>query len=439
MPAPEYTRRGFLVESLKLSGALALPLACTAETTGNPPAAKPAPKTPATELRPTPPQQPVSPVALEPDVPQIPLAHKLAQLLLVGFRGQKVGADDPIARAIREHHLGGVLLFERDDQTGSGSRNIKNPKQLRKLVHDLHALVPEYANTTVSGDAAAGDNTLIVAIDQEGGYVNRLRPPKGFPKTRSAERLGRIDNLKFTRNQAEQTAETLAQLGINFNLAPVVDLKTNPKNPVIGAVERSFGADVERVVRHAQAIIEGHRAHGIRCAIKHFPGHGSSKSDSHLGFVDITETWQRSELEPFSRLIKSGHADAVMTGHLFLRTLDPEVPATLSRKILHKLLREQLGHQGIVISDDLHMGAITDNYKPAEAFVRALTAGVDILIVGNNAHYDPDCVAKTVDMLGEQVVAGKLAQATIERAYTRVRAFKRTLLRPPRVDGSQSG
>ncbi len=377
---------------------------------------KPQPSTPAVSV----------PVAPESVVDTVPLAHKIAQLLLVGFRGQTVGPDDPIYRAVHTHHVGGVLLFERDDQTGARSRNIKSPRQLRRLVHDLHALAPEDA-----------DATLIVAIDQEGGYVDRLRTPKGFPKTRSARRLGRIDRIQTTLAEAEQTATTLREVGINFNLAPVVDLMVNPQNPIVGGVERSFGPEVERVVRHARATIEGHRKHGIRCALKHFPGHGSSRQDSHLGFVDISETWTRDELEPFSQLIAAGLADAVMTGHLFLRNLDPDYPATLSHRVLDGVLRKQLGHTGIIISDDLQMGAITDNYEPAEAYTRAISAGVDILTLGNNTHYDPDCVAKTVDVIGEQVAKGELAAAQIDHAYTRVRAFKRSLMRPARQDASQ--
>lgn len=413
---PLLTRRWFLSEAGLAGAALAVLGPSAIGCSGAQPEAPAEP-----DKSPSPPVD--EPVAKEPEaaseLDRVALEQRIAQLLIVGFRGQSVGPEDPIYRAVHRHHVGGVLLFEIDDQTGSRNRNIRSPAQLGELVHNLHGLAPKGAQAT-----------LMVAIDQEGGYVNRLRPAKGFPKTLSARRLGRRDQIAITRTQAEQTAQTLKKLGINFNLTPVVDLMTNPKNPIIGAVERAYGAEVERVVRHAQAVIEGHHAHGIRCALKHFPGHGSSRQDSHLGFVDITDTWQRAELEPFAQLIAGGFADAVMTGHLFLRSLDPDYPATLSPKILGDVLRKQLGHSGVVISDDMHMGAITDNYQPADALVRAIEAGVDILTLGNNTHYDPDCVEKTVDLLAEQVVKGRLAVAHIDRAYTRVCAFKRTLYRP---------
>src|SRR5690606_28512487 len=151
----------------------------------------------------------------------------------------------------------------------------------------------------------------------------------GFPPTLSAEELTALGDVAATRAHAAEMAETLASAGVTINLAPVVDLNTNPENPVIGGIERSFGADPAVVVAQASALIEGLHDHRMLAALKHFPGHGSATADSHLGFVDVSDTWSAEELEPFAQLIDAGLADSVMTAHIFNETLDPEYPATL--------------------------------------------------------------------------------------------------------------
>ena len=254
--------------------------------------------------------------------------------------------------------------------------------------------------------------------------VSRFKAERGFPTTVSAARLGNSGEPGNTRLNAACTAEMLHSLGINLNLAPVVDLDLRPDNPVIGRYERSFSPDPATVSRHASAWIEAHRRKGIVCCLKHFPGHGSSRDDSHLGFVDITGAWQDQELEPYRRLIGEGMADAVMIGHLFNSRLDPLYPATLSRATIDGLLRRDLGFQGAVITDDMQMKAITDHYGLAEACVMALTAGADILIIGNNLLFDPEIVQKTVARISEAVRQGRLPEKRILEARQRVDGLK---------------
>ncbi len=164
---------------------------------------------------------------------------------------------------------------------------------------------------------------------------------------------------------------------------PVVDVATNPDNPVIAGLGRSFSADPAIVAAQAGAYIDGHHAKGIKCTIKHFPGHGSSQGDTHLGFVDVTDTWSEDELIPYRDLLGQGKVDAVMTAHIFNAHLDPELPATLSPAVVTGLLREQLGYDGVVISDDMQMRAITDLFKMEKAFELAILAGIDIVAVTN--------------------------------------------------------
>ncbi len=344
------------------------------------------------------------------------LRAKIGQLLLVGFRGQRAGADDIVTRDLQDRRLGGVLLFSRDNITGKRRRNIRSPAQLRALTDELRA--------------AAGTTPPLIAIDQEGGFVNRLLQRDGFPKTVSARRMGRFDREVYTQRMAGRIADTLADAGINLNFAPVVDLMVEPDNPIIGAVERSFSEDPEVVVRHASAFIRAHHERGILCSLKHFPGHGSSRADSHLGFVDITETWSRAELTPFAKLIKAGLADTIMTGHLFNAALDKKLPSTLSPAVIGDLLRGELGYTGVVVSDDMSMRAITDMYPFAEALRRALSAGVDILTLGNNVNYDIDTVERTIDIIAEHVATGRLKRAVIDAAYGRVQALKARIRAP---------
>jgi beta-N-acetylhexosaminidase len=340
-----------------------------------------------------------------------PLRDKIARLLLVGFRGTTVEEAAATVADIRERGLGGVLLFDVDQPTG-GVRNVVSPEQVAALTAGLQ-------------EAAGGE--LIVAVDEEGGRVARLDDRHGFPATRSAAELGRIGDPNVTRQAARQLAETLQAAGVNLNLAPVADLDLNPDNPAIGALDRSFGADPERVVAHVEAFIAGHREVGMGTAVKHFPGQGSATADTHKGFVDVSETWTRLELEPFSQVVDDGVAEAMMTAHIFAAQLDPDVPATLSPAVINGLLRGELGFGGAVISDDLQMGAIREQFGYEDALLRALLAGVDLLLIANQQLFVPDVVERTVTAIEGFVTDGSLPIDVIDAAEERVAALRRSI------------
>lgn len=339
------------------------------------------------------------------------LREKVGQLLLVGFRGSRPEECAVIARDIRDHHLGGVVLFDQEMADRSlPKRNVESPEQLKELVQFLQsqARLP-----------------LLVSIDQEGGRVNRLKPTYGFPPSFSHEELGRGDQPAETFRHSETIARTLAAAGINLNLAPVVDLDANPDNPIIKGKGRSFSSDPEVVAKHAAEFVRAHRAQGILTCAKHFPGHGSARGDTHLGLVDVTQTWTDRELVPFQRLIAADLCDVIMSAHVFNARLDPSRPATLSRAVITGLLRGRLGFQGVVTSDDMEMKAISSQYGLEHSVPDAIDAGIDLLCFGNNLTYDPNITGKACDILVRAVESGRILASRVDEAYGRVMALKR--------------
>lgn len=340
------------------------------------------------------------------------LDEKIGQMLLVGFRGTALADTNHIVRDIKKYHLGGIILFDYDVPSKSSERNIKSPEQLKTLINDLKKL---------------SDYPLIVSIDQEGGQVARLKPAMGFPKIKSAEYLGRLDSADSTRFYAQKMGKSLEDLDINMNFAPVVDLNTNPDNPVIGGLERSFSADPQTVVQHASIYIKTLNKYGISSVLKHFPGHGSSKNDSHLGVVDVTDTWSKKELVPYRKLMNKGLGDAIMTAHIFNRNIDPNYPATLSKPTITGLLRNKLNYNGVVISDDLMMGAIRNEYGLRTTINKAINAGVDILVFANNSIYDPKIVPKAHNIIKELIEEGKISRQQIDESYARIMKLKKKI------------
>ncbi|MBS3813734.1 glycoside hydrolase family 3 [Candidatus Bipolaricaulota bacterium] len=261
---------------------------------------------------------------------------------------------------------------------------------------------------------------LFVAIDQEGGKVARLKEKFGFPETVSQGYLGEEDNPRLTRFYASRTAGTLAGLGINVNLAPVLDLNVNPESPAIGALDRSFSADPEVVIRNAEIVIEELNKRGIMSCLKHFPGHGSSAGDSHEGITDVSGTWREVELEPYREIVRDGYADSIMTAHIFNYNWDTEYPATLSEEVITGMLREDIGFDGLVFSDDMNMGAIRKEYSLEETIERAINAGADVLIFANNLTYDEMIAVKAVDIVKKLIEEGRITESRIDRSYERI-------------------
>lgn len=339
---------------------------------------------------------------------------KIGQMILAGFRGPTLNHNNPIGSDLRDRYLGGVVLFDHDVATATDGRNIRSPAQLAALNQTLQTTTPV--------------KPLLISVDQEGGKVDRLKASQGFPPSYSQEHLGKLNNLALTHAYARRTARTLRSVGVNLNLAPVVDLNLNPDNPIIGAYERSFSADPDHVTAHAVQMIRAHREVGVLTTLKHFPGHGSAGGDTHSGFVDVTGTWSEVELEPFRNIIRAGLCDTVMTAHVFNATLDPTYPATLSHPTINGLLREELGWDGVVISDDMGMGAITQHFGFEEAIERAIRAGVDILAFANNgSRFDPTIAARAHQTIRRLVERGEIAQARIDRSYHRILRLKARL------------
>jgi len=337
---------------------------------------------------------------------------QIGQMLMVGFRGLDVNDNSTIVHDIKNRHIGGVILFDRDIAGRNDIRNIKSPAQLKKLTAKLQS---------------AGAASLLIAIDQEGGRVCRLRPSRGFPETKSAQYLGQANDLSLTNREALKIAKTLSGAGINLNLTPVVDLNINPDNPVIGKLKRSFSADPKIVTNHAAEFIKAHRKVGILCALKHFPGHGSSTQDSHKGLTDVTKTWTERELVPYQELIDQGLADIIMTAHVYNAELDDRYPATLSKAIITGVLRDRLSYDGVVISDDMQMGAIADHYGFETAIELALEAGVDIILIGNNTAYDETAAARAVEVIKKMVRSGRISPDRVNRSYLRIQRLKQKL------------
>jgi len=342
----------------------------------------------------------------------VTLDVKIGQMIMVGFRGLDVNDNSPIVRDIIDRHIGGVVLFDYDVPTNTPLRNIESLTQLKELTAKLQA---------------ASTIPLLVAIDQEGGNVSRLKRSAGFPPTVSAQELGSINDLSLTCREADRIAKTLAELGINLNLAPVVDLNTNPDNPIIGRLGRSFSADPQVVANHAAEFIKAHRRYGVLCALKHFPGHGSSTGDSHLGLTDVTNTWSSDELIPYRNLIREGLADVIMSAHIYNANLDPDFPATLSRPILTDLLRKQLSYDGVIISDDVQMRAIADRYGFEIALQAAIKAGVDIILIANNSVFDEDAASHAIAVIRKLIRQGKISPQRINESYRRIKKLKHKL------------
>jgi beta-N-acetylhexosaminidase len=361
-----------------------------------------------------------------PEPPTPELKRQAGQMLLVGFRGAEPldasGQPLPILSQVTELNLGGVILFDRDAALGIPDRNVKSPEQVRRLTSALSL-------------ASAGLPPLFIAVDQEGGRVQRLKPVSGFPDSPAAADLcpeagGTADTAPALAAGAA-TGHMLREAGFNLDFAPVCDVNVNPDNPVIGKLGRSFSADPSQAAACAGAFAQGLQSQGVLTAAKHFPGHGSSTADSHLGFTDVTATWTEAELLPFAELIRAGRADMVMTAHVFNARLDPRHPATLSRAVISSLLRKKLGFTGVVVTDDLQMRAVTSRYGLKEALGLAVNAGADILLIGNNLEHDPDIAPKALDLLMELVAEGVVSPERIRESAARVQELKARRLAAP--------
>ncbi len=342
--------------------------------------------------------------------PALTLRQKIGQMVLTGFDGLTAGRNTTIGSEVANGDVTGVVLFDYDTAAGT-PRNIQSPQQLQALTSSLQSL---------------DSRKLFIAVDEEGGQVARLSPANGYPATQSAAALGKIDDPSVTYDAGAAIARTLASAGINLNFAPVVDLNVNPDNPIIGHFDRSFSADPDVVTRNAEAFIRAHHDNGVLTTLKHFPGHGSSRTDSHKGFVDVTDTWSPVELQPFQNIIHDGLADLVLVAHIFNAHLDPTWPASLSHATVTGLLREQIGYDGVVITDSMGMAAITDLYSFETAIQKAIEAGVDILLYASGGS-DGTVAERVIAHIESLVTGGVISESRINESLRRIEALRSRL------------
>ncbi len=340
------------------------------------------------------------------------LSAMIGQMIMVGFPGNNEKDAGVIAarRQLADGVIGGVVLFP---------ENVGPPNKLKALTAYLRD--------------ARSNPVPFIAVDEEGGKVQRLDGRNGYRHFPSAASVGR--NPSYASPQAAERlyakmAAQLAEVGFNMNLGPVVDLNLNPRNPVIGARDRSFSADPDVVTALATAFIEAHRQANIVTVAKHFPGHGSSTTDSHKTLADVSKTWRPIEIEPYQRLAKAGLLDGVMIGHLYQpRFSDMEgMPASLSAKAVRALRdKSWIDFDGVIISDDMEMGAVRDMFPPDELAVRAVNAGIDIVMFSNIKSHDPELGLKIHTGLLKAVCDGRISRIRIEKAYGKILLLKRRL------------
>ena len=351
---------------------------------------------------------------------EIVLRKKISQMLIVGFNGTVLTKDNPIYDDILKERVSGVIIFSKDssklqnvDGKADTTKNVTSPEQLKNLIEDMQKISKQ---------------KLFFAIDEEGGQISRLPKKYGFDvETLSHQKLGKLNDTQTTYNEAKKIAKTLKFLGINFNFAPCVDLSLNEISKVIYKKERSFSRNPQVVVAHAKEFIKAHREENILTSIKHFPGHGSVSADTHKGFVDATQNWQEIELEPYKTLINENFVDSIMISHIYNSNFDKKFPSSLSYNTIQKLLKEKLNYQGLVVTDDLQMNAITSNYDFETSIVNAINAGSDIVILGNNLKYNPNAAKEFNDTVYYAVKKGKIKRSQINKSHKKIMQIKKKL------------
>ena len=326
-------------------------------------------------------------------------------MIMTGFRGTT--APSSVLRAVAEGRLGGIILFDRGEKQGE-TYNIESPGQLKRLIASLQEVAPR---------------TLLVAVDQEGGKVRRLKTARGFSALPSAEEMGRMPAADVWK-LGYRAGREMADLGINVNLAPVADIRRAGRSPGLGDAGRLFGDDPKRVSRLAMAFGDGLYQAGVLPALKHFPGLGSAGKDSHHDLPDITDTWSREELLPYRDAFAANWPGMVLVAHVYHRELDENLPSSLSPSVVNGLLREELGWNGVVISDDLQMGAASRGHSLEERVRLAVLAGNDILLFGNHLEYDPLLHERLFRAVTALVENGVIPVERLERSWRRIEAMK---------------
>jgi beta-N-acetylhexosaminidase len=334
------------------------------------------------------------------------LEQMAGQMIVVGFQGDDI-ADSAVGKLRDElaaGRLGGVML-------------------LKINVKSLDAV----AEMNAAFRAASPDLLPLITLDQEGGAVERLTESVGFKEIPNAAAIAARNSPDAAEAIYAEMASSIAELGFTVNFGPVADVNLNANNQVIAKFGRAFSDDPAVVAEYDAAFIRAHHAAGLLTALKHFPGHGSSTADSHEGFVDITQTWQPSELDPYRMLMADKLVDMVMVGHLYhanYSDVGAQTPSSLSPQWITGVLREELGYDGVVISDDLEMGAIRDHFTLEQTVAMAVRAGTDVLLFSNTAKYRASLGREILDILVAEAEADPAFAARIEESYDRIVALK---------------
>jgi len=327
--------------------------------------------------------------------------REIANMFMLGFYGTS-NSDSSIKNDICKRGLGGVILFSKSPIIKGAIKNFSDAKSLKALTNHLKS---------------CGTKPLI-AVDQEGGVVQRIKFHK-YPKASEVAKMG-VQKAKAIYNQM---AYELSILGVNLNLAPVADLAINPKNSVIVKWGRSFGANAKSVIQYDSLFIKAMHQYRIATSLKHFPGHGSSFGDTHKGFVDVTNLWKNDELKPYQAL--KNITDTVMVAHIFNRRIDANYPASLSSRTINGLLRGQIGFKGVVISDDMQMGAIAKHYSLGQRVQLAINAGNDIILFANQVHPKKVItIDRLIKIVRQLLRSGAIQEQTIKNANYRINLLK---------------
>jgi beta-N-acetylhexosaminidase len=336
----------------------------------------------------------------------VALRHEIGQLLIGSLPGTTIPQE--LRSLAREFELGGITLFK---------RNIEAPEQVEELTRDLQSL--------------GARQPVWVAVDQEGGSVARLRAP--FTEWPPMAVLGRSGDVSLAGRFAAALAAEMRAVGVTLDYAPVLDIHTNPRNPVIG--NRALSDDAQKVASLGAAIIAGLQDNGVAACGKHFPGHGDTSVDSHLDLPVVEhppDRIRRVECVPFEAAIRQGVA-FIMTAHVLVPSLDDERPATLSRRIVYDMLRDELGFEGVILSDDVEMKALAKTYGVPEACVLAIAAGCDGVLIcrhlSNQPHQDIEVQASALEAIVHAVEDGRIPAGRIEDALKRQRRAKERFLR----------
>ena len=321
---------------------------------------------------------------------------------MLGFRGLVL--PDWLREFAREHGLGGVILFDRDVQLG-GIRNVESPAQVRALCAEVHAL----------------PSRPLVFVDQEGGRVRRLKATAGFKELPSARAFAALPEAEARRLATESCAEMKA-LGIDFDLAPVVDLDTNPDNPNIGKLERAYSADAGEVRRCARILNEAARAAGLGLCVKHFPGLGGARTDSHLALTDLSGLVSPEQEALFYELAAELSGRAALFSHGFVREWDALLPASISPAAVARFRAAQ--PETLLITDDIQMQGLQGASGSVDAVMRALAAGIDLVCVGNNLLAQADECGLAARSLRERAEGDDALATQLAAARTRIAARK---------------